>query len=93
VHPLLSCLAAPTETQQFTVENDLITPTFKLKRPQLQRLYQAQVDKLYASLRGDSRFSSYAPSLTASRAASRNVSSAGKADAAVELPKIIAKAL
>lgn len=78
------------------MDNDLITPTFKLKRPQLQRLYQIHVNKLYASLHGDSRISSYAPSLVASRAtsraASRNVSSAGKADA-VELPNVYAKAL
>lgn len=79
------------------MENDLITPTFKLKRPQLQRQYQAHMNKLYASLHGDSRVSSYAPSLAASRAtsraASRNVSSAGKAETAVELPKVYAKAL
>jgi len=36
------------ESEQFSVENDLITPTFKLRRPQLQKKYKAIVDGLYA---------------------------------------------
>ena len=28
-----------------------MTPTFKLKRPQLQKRYQAQVDAMYAALK------------------------------------------
>ncbi len=39
------------EPEQFTVEAELMTPTFKLKRPQLQKKYQAVIDGLYAALR------------------------------------------
>lgn len=34
----------------FTVENNLMTPSYKLKRPQLKRAYQAELDKMYSSL-------------------------------------------
>ncbi len=30
-----------------TVDNDLMTPSFKLKRPQLQKHYQKQIDEMY----------------------------------------------
>jgi len=33
--------------QQFTIENDLLTPTLKAKRPQLRRYFAATIDKLY----------------------------------------------
>ncbi len=36
------------ESQEFTVESDLMTPTFKLKRPQAKDKYQKQIDDLYA---------------------------------------------
>lgn len=39
------------ETHAFTVEDDLVTPSMKLKRPQLQKKYQKQIDKLYKDLR------------------------------------------
>lgn len=29
------------------VDNDLMTPSFKLKRPQLQKHYQKQIDQMY----------------------------------------------
>lgn len=29
------------------VDNDLMTPSFKLKRPQLQKHYQKQIDEMY----------------------------------------------
>jgi hypothetical protein len=35
------------------VEDDTMTPTFKLKRPQLQKRYQAHVDRLYAELKAE----------------------------------------
>mmetsp|Transcript_35882 Transcript_35882/g.79890 ORF Transcript_35882/g.79890 Transcript_35882/m.79890 type:complete len:699 (+) Transcript_35882:158-2254(+) len=34
----------------FTVENGLLTPTFKLKRPQAKAKYQGEIDALYAAL-------------------------------------------
>jgi long-chain acyl-CoA synthetase len=38
------------ETDAFTVDNDLMTPSMKLKRPQLQKKYQKQIDALYKKL-------------------------------------------
>lgn len=37
------------ESEPFSIEHDLMTPTFKLKRPQLQRKYQQVLDGLYDS--------------------------------------------
>jgi long-chain acyl-CoA synthetase len=34
----------------FTDENNLMTPSFKLKRPQLKKAYQDQLDKMYSNL-------------------------------------------
>ncbi len=39
------------EPAQFAVENELLTPTFKLKRPQLQEKYQGEIDAMYAALK------------------------------------------
>jgi long-chain acyl-CoA synthetase len=36
--------------QGFSIENDCLTPTFKLKRPQLLKRYQLQVDEMYVAL-------------------------------------------
>lgn len=36
--------------EPFSVENGTMTPTFKLKRPQAQAKYQAQIDAMYANL-------------------------------------------
>jgi long-chain acyl-CoA synthetase len=42
--------ALHTDCVQFSVDNDLMTPTFKLKRPQLQQHYQAQLDLMYQTI-------------------------------------------
>ena len=34
----------------FTVESGLITPTFKLKRPQARAFFKQAIDEMYASL-------------------------------------------
>ena len=36
--------------QGFSIENNCMTPTFKLRRPQLKERYQSQIDTMYASL-------------------------------------------
>lgn len=41
------------EPEQFSVENDCLTPTFKFKRPQLQKRYQAEIDAMYVKLEAD----------------------------------------
>jgi long-chain acyl-CoA synthetase len=38
-------------TEEFTVENDLLTPTFKPKRNQLQKKYQKEIESMYSSLK------------------------------------------
>mmetsp|Transcript_20118 Transcript_20118/g.50689 ORF Transcript_20118/g.50689 Transcript_20118/m.50689 type:complete len:653 (-) Transcript_20118:97-2055(-) len=42
--------AVHLEPEAFDVERNLITPTFKLKRPQLLKRYQAEVDAMYAKI-------------------------------------------
>ena len=39
------------EPNAFAVEDDLLTPTFKLKRPQLQKKYQKIIDDMYSLLK------------------------------------------
>lgn len=34
----------------FTIENGLLTPTLKAKRADLKKLFQPQIDSLYASM-------------------------------------------
>lgn len=36
--------------EPFSVENDILTPTFKLKRPQAKKYFQAQIDAMYQIL-------------------------------------------
>ena len=38
------------ESNLFTTENDLVTPTFKLKRNKLKDYYERQINEMYASL-------------------------------------------
>jgi len=38
------------DSELFTVENDLLTPTFKMKRKQLKDKYEREIETLYASL-------------------------------------------
>ena len=43
---------APVGTKTLLiVEDDTLTPTFQLTRPQLLKRYQAKVDELYAKLK------------------------------------------
>lgn len=35
---------------EFTIDNDLLTPTFKLKRETAKKVYQAQIEAMYATL-------------------------------------------
>jgi long-chain acyl-CoA synthetase len=32
----------------FTIESDMLTPTFKLKRNVAKKLYEADIDRMYA---------------------------------------------
>ena len=41
--------AIHVESEPFAVENDLMTPTFKLKRPQLRTRYQSEIEQLYGT--------------------------------------------
>lgn len=36
------------DSQLFSVENDLLTPSFKLRRPQAKARYQEQINAMYA---------------------------------------------
>ncbi|CAO3590084.1 unnamed protein product [Absidia cylindrospora] len=38
------------ETEQFSMENGLLTPTFKVKRPQATKHYETQITSLYEAL-------------------------------------------
>mmetsp|Transcript_16852 Transcript_16852/g.42513 ORF Transcript_16852/g.42513 Transcript_16852/m.42513 type:complete len:811 (-) Transcript_16852:294-2726(-) len=37
--------------QGFNIDNDCLTPTLKMRRPQLQKRYQAKIDAMYAGLK------------------------------------------
>lgn len=40
--------------EPFSTDNNLMTPSFKLKRPQLQKAFQKEIDALYAQLKNKS---------------------------------------
>lgn len=44
--------AVQLESIPFDIDQDLITPTFKLKRPQLLKHYKDRIDKLYSEAKG-----------------------------------------
>lgn len=50
----LSSLEKPKKVhlsaEQFSIDNDCLTPTFKLKRHQAAKCYQAQIDKMYSEI-------------------------------------------
>ena len=50
----LNSLEKPKEIwlakEPFSVENDILTPTFKLKRNIGKKVYQAQIDQMYQAL-------------------------------------------
>ena len=37
-----------SSTQHWTVENGLLTPTMKVKRPEIQKLYHTEIENMYA---------------------------------------------
>ena len=36
--------------EAFSVENNMLTPTFKLKRPEARKVFAGEIEKLYASV-------------------------------------------
>jgi len=38
--------------EPFSQQNDILTPTFKLKRPQAHKKYKKQIDAMYSDLKG-----------------------------------------
>ncbi|PHH59025.1 hypothetical protein CDD81_3938 [Ophiocordyceps australis] len=42
------------DVEPFTVENELLTPTLKLKRPQTAKFFRAQLDQMYDEIKAES---------------------------------------
>ena len=47
---LLQVKAITLSSELFSVENDLVTPTFKLKRPALKSKFMQDMDNMYSKL-------------------------------------------
>ncbi|KAI2632004.1 acetyl-CoA synthetase-like protein [Hypoxylon sp. NC1633] len=43
------------DVEPFTVENQLLTPTLKLKRPQTVKLFKADIDRMYAEINAETQ--------------------------------------
>ncbi|KAI8319272.1 acetyl-CoA synthetase-like protein [Martensiomyces pterosporus] len=43
------------ETEPFSIENNIFTPTFKIKRPQAKKHYQETLDRLYTELNASNK--------------------------------------
>ncbi|KAG1139316.1 hypothetical protein G6F36_015961 [Rhizopus arrhizus] len=42
-------------SEPFSIENDLLTPTFKVKRPQAKKYYEAQIAELYERINSQTK--------------------------------------
>ena len=51
-HPPPQVAAIHLTPEPFSVENGMLTPTFKLKRQQAQAAFQPAIDEMYARLPG-----------------------------------------
>ena len=49
LHGFETVKAVYLEPNVFTAENDLVTPTFKLRRPQLRDYYAKEIEGMYAN--------------------------------------------
>ena len=50
MHMMLQIAAVHLHPELFSTENDLMTPTFKVKRPQAKKTFQEALNAMYARL-------------------------------------------
>jgi long-subunit acyl-CoA synthetase (AMP-forming) len=43
------------ESSPFDMERDLLTPTYKIKRPKMLKYYQNEIDALYKEIRAEAK--------------------------------------